>query len=352
MIENNTRNTRTILTGLNYSGLDRIYQQLDSELGMILTFHHVRPDLENKFSPNAHLSIEPEFLEKVIQLLSHRQIEVISLDEAVERISQPRSDGRFAVFTFDDGYRDTLECAAPIMRKFDLPYTVYIAPGFIEGSADLWWEGIEELVDKNEHIVLRDSGKNIELECTDLESKYRTYRYLLNYFIETTPELEQRQRARDLCSNYNIDLDARLKKEMMNWDEVRQIIQDPLCTVGAHTLNHMALARLNEKNAIDEMLSGANKLQHELGSAPRHMAYPYGYRAAAGSRDFALAKEAGFSSAVTTRPGMIFPQHKGHLTALPRISVNGLFQHRRYLAPLISGLPTRLSTRFKRIDVE
>ena len=351
MSDTKTRNTRTILAGLNYSGLDRIYQQLDSELGIILTLHHVRPDSTNKFSPNAHLSVEVEFLEAVIQFLNQRQIEIISLDEANERILQPRHGGRFAVLTFDDGYRDTLENAAPLMRKYDVPYIVYIAPGFIDGSADLWWEGIEELVSKNEHIALDNEGEIIELTCDDLESQIRTYHYLLNHFIDKTPELEQRQNVRELCLAHGIDLDGRLKAEMMNWDEVRQIAKDPLCTVGAHTLNHMALARLDEKSAVLEMTSGSKRLQEILGTMPRHLAYPYGYRAAAGSRDFNLAKEAGFSTAVTTRPGMIFPQHRDHLTALPRISVNGLFQQLRYFAPLTSGLPTRLSSRFKRIDV-
>ncbi len=139
MIESITRKNRTILAGLNYSGLDRIYQQLDSELGMILTFHHVRPDTHHPFSPNAHLSIEPEFLETVIQFLISRQIEIVSLDEAHERINCQLRGERFAVLTFDDGYRNTLETAVPILQQYNVPYTIYIAPGFVEGSADLWW---------------------------------------------------------------------------------------------------------------------------------------------------------------------------------------------------------------------
>ena len=57
-----------------------------------------------------------------------------------------------------------------------------------------------------------------------------------------------------------------------------------------------------------------------------HLAYPYGDRIAAGPREFALARAAGFKTAVTTRPGMIFPESADHLTALPRVSLNGNYQ--------------------------
>ena len=63
-----------------------------------------------------------------------------------------------------------------------------------------------------------------------------------------------------------------------------------------------------------------------------HLAYPYGDRIAAGPREFALARAAGFKTAVTTRPGMIFPESADHLTALPRVSLNGNYQDERISA--------------------
>ena len=65
-----------------------------------------------------------------------------------------------------------------------------------------------------------------------------------------------------------------------------------------------------------------------------HLAYPYGDKIAAGAREFALAQAAGFKTAVTTRPGMIFPENAKHLTALPRVSLNGNYQDERILPVL------------------
>jgi peptidoglycan/xylan/chitin deacetylase (PgdA/CDA1 family) len=92
-------------------------------------------------------------------------------------------------------------------------------------------------------------------------------------------------------------------------------------------------------------------IQAALGVRPQHLAYPVGDRSAAGPREFAIAAELGFKTAVTTRPGVIFPEHAGHLMALPRISLNGEFQRTRYAKVLISGVATGLANRFRRLNV-
>ena len=349
------RNTRRILAGLNYSGLDRVYQQLDCELGMILTLHHVCPDPVPKFSPNAHLTVRPAFLEAVIQLLAHRQIEVISLDQAYERIQNPLSQSRkFAVFTFDDGYQDTLNHAVPVMKKYNLPYTVYLAPGLIEGTADLWWEGIEALVRQQNCIALQMAGSRNgphELDCSSSSAKADSFRFLLNYLTNDVPELEQGRVVRELCWLYKIDLEQLNKDQIMSWEQIRTLKEDPNCSIGAHTLNHRALARLTPEQACDEVRQGALVLASELDERPEHFAYPYGYRKAASKREFELMKKMGFKTATTTRGGMIFPGHINHTTALPRISINGMYQKLRYFAPLTTGLPTRLGNGFRRVSV-
>ncbi len=58
----------------------------------------------------------------------------------------------------------------------------------------------------------------------------------------------------------------------------------------------------------------------------RHFAYPIGKRRAAGPREFELAAQGGFTTAVTTRPGMLFAPHAAHRHALPRLSLNGRYQ--------------------------
>jgi peptidoglycan/xylan/chitin deacetylase (PgdA/CDA1 family) len=91
-------------------------------------------------------------------------------------------------------------------------------------------------------------------------------------------------------------------------------------------------------------------IEAALGVRPQHFAYPVGDATAAGPREFAIAAELGFKTAVTTRPGVLFPEHRDHLTALPRISVNGEFQQLRYISVLLSGAATAVWNGFRRVN--
>ena len=85
-------------------------------------------------------------------------------------------------------------------------------------------------------------------------------------------------------------------------------------------------------------------------SSAIHLAYPYGDKPAAGPREFALAHASGYKTAVTTRPGMVFPESAGHMTALPRVSLNGNYQDPRILPVLTSGAATAMWNGFRRVD--
>ncbi|HYA74050.1 MAG TPA: polysaccharide deacetylase, partial [Roseiarcus sp.] len=92
-------------------------------------------------------------------------------------------------------------------------------------------------------------------------------------------------------------------------------------------------------------------LEGRLGLSVRSFAYPVGDPTSAGPREFELARQVGFATAVTTRPGMLFPGHAKHLTALPRVSVNGLWQNAAALEALLSGAPFALWNRGRRVNV-
>ncbi len=98
------------------------------------------------------------------------------------------------------------------------------------------------------------------------------------------------------------------------------------------------------------MKTGADHIEMALGRRPAHFSYPFGDPGSAGRREFAMAQELGFKTAVTTRPGMIFAEHREHLMALPRISINGEYQDSRYLQVLLSGTATALWNRFRRVN--
>jgi hypothetical protein len=89
---------------------------------------------------------------------------------------------------------------------------------------------------------------------------------------------------------------------------------------------------------MDQMVGSADRIEQELGQRPAYFAFPCGDPGSAGPRDFALAARAGFKTAVTTRKGMLFSDHRDHLTALPRVSLNAIISRsptRRFISPVL-----------------
>jgi peptidoglycan/xylan/chitin deacetylase (PgdA/CDA1 family) len=153
-----------------------------------------------------------------------------------------------------------------------------------------------------------------------------------------------------LCRRYGIDMAAIAPSLCMTWDEIRDLAADPLVTIGAHTVNHVMLAKASAGVARAELADGRRAIERELGRPVDHLAYPYGNRDVAAEREFRIAYDLGFKTAVTTRPGVLFPEHRRHLMALPRLSLNGEYQKVRYLEVLLSGAATGLFNGFRRVD--
>ena len=153
-----------------------------------------------------------------------------------------------------------------------------------------------------------------------------------------------------LCAAQGVDGRALVARECMDWAEVEAVARHPLITIGAHTASHPMLGKHNDARARAEIAQPKTVLEARLGVPVRHLAYPVGDRAAAGVREFDLARQAGYASAVTTRPGLVFRGHATHPTALPRVSVNGLYQSLGNLDVLLSGLAFALWNRGRRVD--
>jgi peptidoglycan/xylan/chitin deacetylase (PgdA/CDA1 family) len=336
---------------LYFSGMHHMMQPLVGGLGVILTLHHVRPPRSGDFQPNRLLEVSPDFFEGLLKRLRRSRRDLISLDEMHRRLLSGDSKRRFVCVTFDDGYRDVLEHAYPLLRKYEVPFTLYIPTSFPDRLGELWWIGLEQVIARNTCIGLTIDGKEHLFECGSTREKWGLYNQLYGWLRGMTSEAELRRVVRDLAARHGVDMPAFCRDLCMDWVELGQIAADPLCTIGAHTVNHMMLKKLATDQAVRaEMDMSGAVIEAALNIKPQHLAYPVGDPTSAGPREFRIAAELGFKTAVTTRPGVIFREHREHLTALPRISVNGDFQSQRYLKVLLSGAATGLWNGFRRIN--
>ena len=343
---------RAALNTLYFSGVYRVLRPLMGGVGAILMLHHVRPARPDRFQPNHLLEVTPKFFERVIRQLRRSRVDLISLDEMHRRVATgdfPRR--RFVCVTFDDGYRDNFEFAYPVLKKYEVPFAIYVATSFADRIGELWWLALEAVIAQNQMIGLRIDGQDRWFECPSVQEKRAVFDHIYAWLRQRPTEADLRQVMRDLTARHQVDMPAFCAELCMRWDELATLAADPLVTIGAHTVNHPILTKLDDKAVRSELEGSRSVIEAALGVRPAHLAYPVGDRSAAGPREFKIASELGFKTAVTTRPGVIFRRHAGHLTALPRISLNGNFQRPRYAKVLISGAATGLWNGFRPLNV-
>ena len=342
---------RTGLETLYFSGMHHVMRPLVGGVGAILTLHHVRPPRPDEFQPNHLLEITPVFLEGLLKRLKAARIDVISLDEMHERYISGKFKRRFVSITFDDGYKDLMRWAYPLLKKYELPFALYIPTSFPDRLGELWWVALEAVIAQNSRIGMVINGEDRFFECGSVREKRELYDEVYGYLRSMKNEDDLRRVVRDLAACHRVDMAAHCRDLCMDWQEIVDLAADPLVTIGAHTVNHKMLKKMEDDAAVRaEMEMSRAVLEAALGKRPQHLAYPVGDPTSAGPREFRIAAELGFKTAVTTRPGVLFKAHRDHLTALPRISVNGDFQQQRYVKVLMSGAATAMWNGFRRIN--
>jgi peptidoglycan/xylan/chitin deacetylase (PgdA/CDA1 family) len=154
----------------------------------------------------------------------------------------------------------------------------------------------------------------------------------------------------DLSERYHTD-PYQYNQDSMPWKIIREMSENKLVEIGAHTVHHLPLRKLPLKKVVEEAGDSREVIMQHIGYAPKHFSYPFGDMESAGPREFQVIKRLGFDTATTMRKGVIFPEHAQHLHALPRVALNGDFQNLKYVKVFLSGAPFALLKKFRRLDV-
>jgi peptidoglycan/xylan/chitin deacetylase (PgdA/CDA1 family) len=340
----------TGFTAFRLTGLHRLAGAATRGRGALLMFHNVRPwrPPTPGYAPNRLLEITPEFLDETLVLIRRMGFDIVTLDEALRRLSEGAARP-FVALTFDDGYRDTVDFALPVLERHQAPFAVYIATGFADRRAGMWWLELEEALRRADRIEIADGDLSLLASTRTQPEKAEAFERIY-WALRAGGEERLLHIVGALAAQNGVDGAAIVADLCMDWTEIAALARHPLATIGAHTINHRMLAKWPDDVVRAEMADSKARIEEQLGLPVRHFAYPVGDPTSAGAREFALARELGFASAVTTRPGMVFSEHRDHMTALPRVSVNGNWQDIGYFEVLLSGAPFALWNRGRRVN--
>ena len=137
---------RSGLETLYFSGAHHLMRPFVGGVGVILTLHHVRPPRCDRFQPNRLLEVTPSFFEDVVRRLRRSRVDLISSTKCTAGSLKRDLRRRFVCITFDDGYRDTLQLAYPILKKYEVPFAVYVPTSFPDRIGELWWLALEAVI--------------------------------------------------------------------------------------------------------------------------------------------------------------------------------------------------------------
>ena len=332
---------RAGLEGVSLARAGRLWRGAGGR-GIIFTLHHVRPAGDGPSLPNAILSVTPAFLEQAIKTSLDAGLVPLALEDLPERLADPNDRRAYVCFTLDDGYRDNALFAAPIFRKYRIPYTIFATAGFVERTRSIWWETVEALLARSRTVEF-DFGQGVRrLETETGGKKLIVYDRFADY-IETRDEDEAVASIDALARDSGIDPLALVDELTLDEAGLAEVARDPLARVGAHSLTHVNLKRVPMPRLKQELEGSAAAVELYVGYRPGAFAYPYGYASAVGEREISAAREAGYAVAVTTMPGLLQDGCLACPTGLNRVSLNGSYQRKRYVGALISGVPFRLT---------
>lgn len=295
----------------------------------ILIYHSVlpEPDPLRPDTPDARFfAAQLHWLASVYRFLP--------LDEAVLRLQNGTLPRRAAVITFDDGYQDNLDVAAPLLNALGLPATFFLTSAWLKGGM-MFNDSIIETVRRWPDREL--DGRELGLERYPLRSdaeRVRAYQTIITRW-KHLPFAERSERVAAFAARVH-GLPERL---MLNEDGVRALRRAGM-SIGGHTHSHPILAKLDRDSARQQIASNKTLLETILGEPITQFAYPNGrpqldYLA----EHTELARECGYHAAVTTAAGAaqsgddpfqlprFTPWDKDALRFLSRLALNTRSKH-------------------------
>jgi peptidoglycan/xylan/chitin deacetylase (PgdA/CDA1 family) len=298
--------------GIQWTGLLPVFRRLFGGRAAILMFHEIQRDFRHELMTGTSVDLFRECLES----LQRQGTKIVSLEECLRALSQNEPKGpRYAVITFDDGFRDIRSAALPLLEQNNAPFMVYVPTGAPTRTLKAWWLGLREIFRREDHVTIDPMGA--KFDCSDFWSKKAG--------LETvTAWVHQDYRRAALLEptfhRYGISLPALNAAYFMDEPELQALSRHPLASIGGHTTSHAALATLDPSSIRAELDDNRKYLEAVLERPVRHLAYPYGTPGACGRREECLAEQAGFSSAVTTRKGFLDGKSLNRF-GLPRFGV-------------------------------
>ena len=267
----------------------------------ILTYHRIAPD-NMPDTPGKHLGISAtkSIFCKHLQLLKN-STNVIPASQLAGWIRGELSlPPNASLITFDDGYRDNLTHALPVLQKLNLPAIIYLSTGNIGSQTPQYWDlaiyGFKKAAHNTYTLPIIGT---VQLNYRNIDKICRRWIYAAKYL----PPSERNQTTNDLIQALNVTVPTNAFKDLyLSWDEVRSM-QSSRIEFGAHTVSHPILSTLPNDVAQQEIINSKLEIAKQLKQSPTSFAYPNGLPGDYNDQHIETLNNAGFDMAFTLSTG-------------------------------------------------
>jgi len=270
----------------------------------ILTYHRVN-DFE--LLHQLGLAVSVSNFENQIKYLS-RKYNIISLKKAVELLSSKQKIPKNAmVITFDDGYRDNFTEAFPILKRYEVPFTLFLTANCIDSGKPIWIDYIiNTIYNSNDKKRIRINSNSFGTKNFPLETYTQKREAIFDIInlLKGVPEDEKRKILKNILSEFSINEDfLNSQAVMLSWDEVNEMRGHNKVSFGAHGLTHAILTMLSRQKAEGEIKRSKEILKEKIGKEVEFFAYPNGSRSDFNKRIMEMVRIAGYSCGCTLISG-------------------------------------------------
>lgn len=270
---------------LFYSGILHLYivcifKRKRNFPAVIINYHRFFRDLDGVIDIEPTVTHLVSDFEKELKFLK-RYFDVVSLDEVVAVLRAGKAFTRPTIaITIDDGFRDNFELAFPLLKRHDIPATIFLTAGLIGMNKRIWVDHLAEM-------IFAGSGSFQEKRST----YYTTLKRLKDMSLEERDGYLKKMEE-------GAEPAAGQEPLMLDWQQVREMAQSRI-SFGAHTLAHPILTNMPLEDAKREILESKKTIEQEAGLKVRHFAYPNGRPKDFNEKLREYCKETGFESIST-----------------------------------------------------
>ncbi len=246
--------------------------------------HRVTASSTRQNGLNSFIEISHQNLEKIILNLKSLGVKFVSLAQLEQAVFEDAGNQPVVHISFDDGYSDNYYFAFPILKRYNINFSIFVVSDFINQPAPfLWWYLIENIIENEQPVAFEKYDFSITRQTYLISPKQKIFEDFRILLLENADNDSFYFKTR-LLKYAQLERPG-LIPEMLNWSQIGEMLDSGLCEVGVHTKTHPRFSNLTMKQKMEEIRACKDEIKKHTGVEATSFSYPYGSPADIGPVD-------------------------------------------------------------------